>query len=208
MLARMHLAGADFANHQPNLRGLAWWNETAPLVLPHLDADQAALLRSELAYQNHVAASAASTALPRGAIHADLFRDNVLFVPPAAQAAADGTPELGGIFDFYFAGVDSWLFDIAVALNDWCVDLSSGRCDGVRSKAFLAAYASVRRLSAAERALLPAMLRAGALRFWISRLWDFHLPREASVLKAHDPAHFERVLRQRIASNAEFVVKP
>ena len=66
----------------------------------------------------------------------------------------------------------------------------------------------MRRLSAAERALLPAMLRAGALRFWISRLWDIHLPREASMLKAHDPAHFERVLRQRIASNAEFVVKP
>ena len=203
-LARMHLAGADFAVHQPNLRGLPWWNETAPLVLPHLDADQAGLLRGELAYQNHLAASAAYAALPRGAIHGDLFRDNVLFVPPGNSDGAGHGPVLGGVFDFYFAGVDSWLFDIGVALNDWCIDLPSGRCDPMRSKAFLSAYSDVRALSGAERALLPAMLRAGALRFWISRLWDFHLPREASMLKAHDPTHFERVLRHRVALTAEF----
>jgi homoserine kinase type II len=63
----------------------------------------------------------------------------------------------------------------------------------------LDAYAAQRPLTAAERRLLPAMLRAGALRFWISRLWDFHLPREASMLQPHDPAHFERVLRHRLA---------
>jgi homoserine kinase type II len=193
MLARMHLAARDYARHQPNLRGLAWWNETVPLVLPHLDADQAALLRSELAYQNHVAASAAYAALPRGAIHADLFRDNVMF------ESAQGQPVLTGFFDFYFAGVDSWLFDIAVCLNDWCIDVSSGVTDAARTASFVDAYATVRPLSAAERGLLPAMLRAGALRFWISRLWDYHLPREASMLQPHDPAHFERVLRQRLA---------
>jgi homoserine kinase type II len=60
------------------------------------------------------------------------------------------------------------------------------------------AYESVRPLTAAERELMPAMLRAGALRFWISRLWDWHLPREASMLKPHDPTHFERVLRERL----------
>ncbi|MDP1565222.1 MAG: homoserine kinase, partial [Polaromonas sp.] len=87
--------------------------------------------------------------------------------------------------------------DIGVSLNDWCIQLDSGAHDAVRADAFLTAYQSVRRLSAQERALLPAMLRAGALRFWISRLWDFHLPREAALLQAHDPGHFERVLRQR-----------
>jgi homoserine kinase type II len=188
MLARMHLAGRDYPRHQPNLRGLAWWNETVPVVLPYVSAPQAALLRSELAFQNHVAASSASKALPRGPIHADLFRDNVMFEQD----------RLTGFFDFYFAGVDSWLFDLAVCLNDWCVDLASGAPAPDRSAAFLDAYTGVRPLAAAERRLLPAMLRAGALRFWISRLWDFHLPREASILKPHDPAHFERVLRQRL----------
>lgn len=189
MLARMHLAGQGFERQQPNLRGLPWWNETAPVVLPHLDADQAALLGAELAYQNHIAASSAYTALPRGPVHADLFRDNVMF---------EGET-LTGLFDFYFAGVDTWLFDLAVCLNDWCIDHATGAHDGPRCAAMLHAYQAVRPLGAAERSLLPAMARAGALRFWISRLWDYHLPREASMLTPHDPSHFERVLRQRIA---------
>lgn len=189
MLARMHLAGRDYPRSQPHLRGLAWWNETVPVVLPYVDEAQAALLRSELAFQNHVAAGSAYAALPRGVIHADLFRDNALFEHG----------RLTGLFDFYFAGVDSWLFDIAVCLNDWCVNLSTGAHDAARAAAFLRAYTGVRPLAAAERQLLPAMLRAGALRFWVSRLWDFHLPREAAMLQPHDPAHFERVLRQRAA---------
>ena len=191
MLARMHLAGQDFSMAQPNLRGLDWWNQTAPVVLPHLDADQTALLRTELAYQNHVAACSAYQALPQGPIHADLFRDNALF------ETVDGRPHLSGCFDFYFAGVDAWLFDIAVCLNDWCVDHDSGQVDHARSHSLLTAYASVRALTAAERQLLGAMLRAAALRFWLSRLWDYHLPRQASILQAHDPAPLERVLRLR-----------
>lgn len=193
MLARMHLAARDYPRSQPNLRGLAWWNETVPVVLPYIDPDQADLLRSELAYQNHVASAAAYAALPRGPIHADLFRDNVMFDDTGRG------PELTGFFDFYFAGVDTWLFDVAVCLNDWCIDLATGVHDARRAEAFLHAYAARRPFIAAERTLLPAMLRAGALRFWISRLWDYHLPREASMLKPHDPAHFERVLRGRVA---------
>ena len=189
MLARMHLAGRGYDRQQPNLRGLDWWNETVPVVLPYVDASQAALLQSELAYQNHVAASSAYAALPRGPVHADLFRDNAMF---------DGE-ELTGFFDFYFAGVDTWLFDLAVCLNDWCIDLPTGTHHAGRATALLQAYQAVRPLTADERALLPALLRAGALRFWVSRLWDFHLPREASMLKPHDPTHFERVLRERLA---------
>ena len=193
MLARMHLAGRDFDRRQPNLRGLPWWNETVPVILPFIDESQARLLKSELAYQNHIAAGSEYAALPRGPIHADLFRDNVMF------DTADGMLELSGFFDFYFAGVDTWLFDLAVCLNDWCIALPTGSADAARSTAFIEAYGSVRPLTAQERRLLPAMQRAGALRFWISRLWDFHLPREAAMLKAHDPGHFERVLRQRVA---------
>ena len=188
MLATMHLAGRDFKLAQPNLRGLPWINEVVPAVLPHISPSQHSLLVSELAYQNHTAASSAYKALPVGVIHADLFRDNVMF---------EGE-ELTGFFDFYFAGCDTFLLDICVCLNDWCIDLTTGQHDAPKAQAFLNAYQKVRPLNAPERQLLPALARAGALRFWVSRLWDFHLPRDASVLTAHDPTHFERVLRQRV----------
>jgi homoserine kinase type II len=187
-LARMHLAGADFAPYQPNLRGLAWWTETVPVVRPFLAEDQRELIESELAFQQQVAASAAYAALPRGPIHADLFRDNVMF---------EGD-RLTGLFDFYFAGVDTFLFDLAVCLNDWCIDLATGRLDEPRAAALVAAYAAVRPIASNERRLMPALMRAAALRFWLSRLWDLHLPRDASLLTAHDPTHFERVLRERV----------
>lgn len=194
VLARMHLAGADFAMHQPNLRGAPWWAHTAAQVLPFLDASRAALLNDELALQLDPVQgtrSATLTRLPRGPIHADLFRDNVVF--------DESTHRLSGVFDFYFAGVDTWLFDLAVCLNDWCIDPASGRILDSHADALCAAYQSVRRLGDAEHRALPTMLRAAALRFWLSRLWDMHLPRNASLLHAKDPEHFERVLRERIA---------
>jgi homoserine kinase type II len=116
--------------------------------------------------------------------------------------------ELTGFFDFYFAGVDTLLFDIAVCLNDWCIDVESGRLVEERAHAFVAAYDAVRPLAGAEQRLMPALLRAGALRFWISRLWDFHLPRDATMLQAHDPTHFERVLRERVATPWHFTPAP
>ncbi|HEX4233759.1 MAG TPA: homoserine kinase [Caldimonas sp.] len=187
VLARMHVAARDFQLAQPNLRGLEWWNATVPVVLPHLGSEQAALMTDELAYQQHLASSSAYATLPRGAIHGDLFRDNVVFAERA----------LAGVFDFYFAAVDCLLFDVAVALNDWCIDLATGRLDEDRANAFVAAYDAERPLEHAELRLLPATMRAAAFRFWLSRVWDLHLPRDAVVLTAHDPAHFERVLAAR-----------
>jgi homoserine kinase type II len=188
-LAQMHLAAHGFEKQQPNLRGLAWWNETVPQILPFLSNAQTQLLSHELAFQNHVSGLSAYTAMPRGPVHADAFRNNVMFVGDT----------LSGVFDFYFAGVDHWLFDLGVCINDWCIDLDTGGMDPVRLQAMLAAYQAVRPLQAAERRLFNPMLRAAALRFWISRLWDFHLPREASMLQAHDPDHFERVLHKRLS---------
>jgi len=192
VLARMHLAGADFELHQAHLRGLDWWIATVPEVLPFLDEDRARRLRDELAFQRSVATTAAAAALPRGPIHADLFRDNVVF------DAADGADRLSGLFDFFFAGVDSLLFDVAVCLNDWCIDPQSGRLIEERAALFCDAYQRVRPFSSGEIRLMPALLRAAALRFWLSRLWDLHLPRDAALLQAKDPVHFERVLMDRI----------
>ena len=192
MLARMHLAAEDFSLQQPNLRGLDWWQATAPVVLPYLDQAEAALLQSEVAYQRDVADSDVYRQLKRGPVHADLFRNNVMF---------EGE-RLSGCFDFYFAGVDSWLYDVAVTVNDWCIDLATGALDAARVQALLAAYHAVRPFTQAESALWQPMLRAGALRFWLSRLYDLHLPRAAELLTPHDPRHFERILRERIALSA------
>lgn len=189
MLAKMHLAGLDFDIRQPNLRDIGWWRATTPLVLPFLPEHLRQLLQAEMQFQETFAASAAYGALQRGPIHADLFRNNVMF---------DGE-RLTGFFDFYFAGCDSWLFDVAVTVNDWCIDVDSGTLDTVRVQALLAAYHAERPFTAAEQQAWQPMLRAGALRFWLSRLYDFYQPRDAEMLTPHDPAHFERILRKRIS---------
>ncbi len=193
MLGRMHVAGASFAGQQPHLRGLAWWTETVPVVIPHLPAEAAAQLTEELAFQQALGATAAAQALPQGPIHADLFRDNVMFDDTA------GPDTLCGFFDFYFAGTDSLLFDVAVCLNDWCTDPHTGALDEARALAFVRAYESARPFTHSEVRLMPALLRAAALRFWISRLWDWYLPRSAALLQPKDPGHFQRVLLQGIA---------
>lgn len=188
MLAKMHLVGEDFPLQQPNLRGLEWWHATAPVVLPYLPEDGQHLLRAEMHFQEAFAASATYHQLRRGPIHADLFRNNVMFVGE----------RLTGFFDFYFAGCDTWLFDVAVTVNDWCIDVATGVLDMERAHALLSAYHAVRPFTISEKTAWQPMLRAGALRFWLSRLYDFYLPREAEMLTPHDPTHFERILRQRI----------
>ncbi|RXG98281.1 homoserine kinase [Bradyrhizobium zhanjiangense] len=183
-LARLHLAGSDYPRQQDNPRGLQWWNEVVPVLGRYVSAGQRSLLSAELNFQKELALSSTYRQLPRGPIHADLFRDNVLFE----------RGRLSGVIDFYFAGCDTFLFDIAVCLNDWCVDGLTRRPNVERAAAFLGAYESVRRLTSSEHKLLPAMQRAAAFRFLLSRLWDVHLPRQAALLKRHDPSHFERIL--------------
>ncbi|OON64397.1 homoserine kinase [Massilia sp. KIM] len=192
MLARMHLAARNFALQQPNLRGLDWIAATAPKVLPFLSAPEAELLRAEVAFQQAFAAGPVYAQLARGPVHADLFRNNVMF---------EGD-RLSGCFDFYFAGCDTWLFDVAVTVNDWCVDLATGVLDPERVRALLDAYHAVRPFTTEEQQAWLPMLRAGALRFWLSRLYDLHCPRAAELLTPHDPTHFERILRERIAHGA------
>ena len=119
----------------------------------------------------------------------------MLFDPKSATDTSND--QLGGFFDFYFAGTDKWLFDLAVTANDWCLADNKQDLDPARLKALMNAYQSVRPLSEIEQASWPMMLRAAALRFWISRLWDFHLPRDAQMLTPHDPKHFERILLSR-----------
>ncbi|MCL4471165.1 MAG: homoserine kinase [Sulfuricella sp.] len=188
MLADMHLAGKTYRAEMPNPRGPAWWKTTAPQVLPKLSAADSALLNQEIAYQSQFRFED----LPRGVIHGDLFRDNVLFKDDA----------LSGVIDFYYACSSAWLYDLAITVNDWCV-AADGALDAERAAAMLQAYHQTRPLSATEREAWPAMLRAGALRFWLSRLYDFHFPRPGELTHAKDPDHFLRILQRHIAMPSE-----
>ena len=183
VMAQMHLAGQSYPATMANPRGPQWWTTVLPEILPFLPASKAELLQQEVLQQNAVRAPD----LPRGAIHADLFRDNVLF-------AGD---RVAGVIDFYFACTDALLYDVAIAVNDWCIK-ADGTLDEPRTRAFLDAYAAVRPHTPAEFTAWPMMLRAGALRFWVSRLYDFHLPRAGELTHAKDPGHFRRILELRI----------
>ncbi len=190
-LARLHVAAQTYRARLANRRGPAWWRRAARSVRPFLDAAQANLLDAELAYQ----AAAGRMTLPKAAIHGDLFRDNVLF--------AQG--KVAGIIDFGFAATDFLAYDLAIAVNDWCSE-PDGAIHSERMRAFVGGYQALRPLTGEERAHWPTLLRAAALRFWLSRLYDLHLPRPGELVHAHDPAVFERILAHRVTETPSLPV--
>jgi homoserine kinase type II len=188
-LARLHLASQSYRARLTNRRGPAWWRQAARAVRVFVTPEQNELLTNEVRFQTGFGKGT----LPKGAIHGDLFCDNVLF--------ADG--RVAGIIDFGFAATDFFAYDLAIAVNDWCVEGNgSGALDDARMMAMVAAYHAVRALTDDERVQWTALLRAAALRFWLSRLYDLYLPRPGELTHAHDPAPFERILRARAAAPA------
>mgnify|MGYP001573803858 CR=1 FL=1 len=188
MLASLHLAGKSYALAMNNPRGPKWWKAVMPEIIPFMPADDVALLREEVRFQSLYRCSD----LPRGVVHADLFRDNVLFE----------NDFIAGVIDFYFACSDVLLYDVAITANDWCIS-AGGMLDPVRCAALLGAYRGVRPFTAMERGAWPVMLRAAALRFWVSRLYDLHLPRPGELTHAKDPGHFRQILQQHVAREHE-----
>lgn len=173
LLAELHAAASDFPLPLANPCGVDWCRATGEALLPLLSADEAAMLADELAFQ----AGIERAALPQGVVHADLFRDNVLWTGEQAS----------GVLDFYFAGADCLLFDLAVVANDWCFSAET-------LAELVAGYRAVRPLTPAEEAAWPAMRRAAALRFWLLRLDARHRPRAGEVVTIKDPEHFRRLL--------------
>ena len=179
VLGKMHTVGQQFEFHRATERGPNWRQLIAETLLPHIDEDNAALLRDELSFQQHYA----DLDLPTGVTHSDLFRDNALF---------DGD-ELKGIIDFYYACDEYLLYDLAVAVNDWCVG-DDGLIDDQRYQALINAYCQQRELTVAEVDNFNLVLRAAALRFWLSRLQDKLFPREGELTQIKDPDYFLTIL--------------
>ncbi|WP_455202724.1 homoserine kinase [Kaarinaea lacus] len=187
-LARLHVAGMSFPLHQDNFRGAEWRNRAGQQLLPLLSEGDAEILQREMAVQdmqNYLN-------LPQGVVHADLFRDNVLFV----------NNELSGILDFYNACNDSLLYDVAITVNDWCISLG-GVLDFERAECLCHAYNSIRSISADEIKAWSMLLRLAALRFWLSRLWDSHFPKAGEMTFQKDPDEFKEILLARIHESAE-----
>ena len=187
MLARIHLATQGSGLEFEGRRSWAWVRRIAGEVRPHLAADEQALL-DRLTGELMPALEAAG--LPRAIIHGDLFKDNALF----------DRGQLAGILDFYSAGTGFLLFDLAVAVNDWCSQ-ASGALDQALAAAMLEAYAARRPLAEAERRQWPAMLQLAAGRFWLSRLYLRHVPgshRPGALVASRDPSRYRAILDDRL----------
>jgi homoserine kinase type II len=183
-LARLHLAAADAPMYRPNPRGYAWWKQAAQSLDAELAEADRELLEAELQFQSLYRLQD----LPRGMIHADLFRDNVLFQDE----------EVSAILDLYAACEAPLLYDLAVVVSDWCT--APGRLpDPARTRALLGAYDRLRPLTALERGAWPVLLRQAALRFWLSRLWEQHRGRP----QRKDPAEFRRHLELFVKNEAD-----
>ncbi len=197
-LARLHVAGGDFAPTRPNALGPPGW---APL-LERCRADGDAVQPGLVAALDQALAGILAqwpVGLPVGHIHADLFPDNVFFLE------REGVPQVSGLIDFYFACTDLLAYDIAVCLNAWCFELDFS-FNVTKARALLRGYSAVRSLSGAERAALPVLARGAALRFLLTRLFDWVNTPAGAMVTRKDPLEYFRKLRFFLsAENAEAV---
>lgn len=181
-LGQIHAVAQQSTLSRENERGPQWWRPTAELLKPEISNDVYRLIDDEIRFQLNTSAKG----MPRGFIHADLFRDNALF----------RKGKLVGVIDFYSACTDILLYDVAITLNDWCIS-AEGQIDVKRGKAFMQAYHGERPFNEREKEAWHTMLRAAALRFWLSRLYDLHFPRAGEITHIKDPDHFKRILLDR-----------
>lgn len=177
-LGHLHTHGQDFAGRREHTRGPHWRRQIAERLVSYVENDDAVLLRHEIMFQGQFSRAG----LPWGVIHADLFRDNALFIGDT----------LTGIIDFYYACNSVLLYDVAVTVNDWC--FVEGELDAEKTIALLTAYHTHRPLLTCEHTVWPAMLRVAALRFWLSRLQDQLFPRPGELTQIKDPNEFKRIL--------------
>ncbi len=186
-LARMHGAGADFPLARPNALSVAGWHELAEATVPRADEVQDGL-GMLIAGALRDLEAAWPSGLPMGVIHADLFPDNVLFMGD----------KVSGIIDFYFACNDMLAYDLAILLNSWCFE-NDGGYNITKGKAMIAAYRAARPMGDAEIAAMPLLMRGAALRFLLTRLFDWLNPDPNALVRPKDPREYARKLRFHLA---------
>ena len=209
-LAISHQDANDFPEIQNNTRSLLWWKITTPKILKFLPQQKQEILINELKEQELFFNSSNYKVLPKAVVHADLFRDNALFLEQKdiktnkiiknSKKLHLPKEKLGGIIDFYFAGYDTLIYDLAVVANDWAIFHDSEKIGSFKTNELdylLKGYQSIRNLNASEMEAWPMVLRSAAFRFWISRLYDWYVPREATLLTPKDPTQFEIILLKR-----------
>jgi homoserine kinase type II len=190
-LARLHLAGAGFAPVRVNALGPAGWPPLLAKSLARSDEVQAGL-GAELSAALDAILAAWPRNLPVGHIHADLFPDNVFFL--------DG--KISGLIDFYFAATDLLAYDVAVCLNAWCFERDFS-FNVTKSQALLRGYEAHRPLTPAERAALPVLCQGAAIRFLLTRLYDWLNARAGALVTPKDPLDYVRRLRFHQAASSE-----
>jgi len=189
-LARLHLAGEGFQRTRANALGPAGWAPLLDRCRPTGDQVQPGLIgQLDTTLAGILGAWPAPGTLPGGQIHADLFPDNVFFLEDA-----DHRPRVSGLIDFYFACTDLLAYDVAVCLNAWCFE-PDGAFNVTRARALLGAYQRVRPLTPAERAALPVLCRGAALRFLLTRLYDWSATPAGALVTRKDPLEYLRKLR-------------
>jgi len=182
-LAELHLAGADFGMKRANALSVQGWRALYETAKTRADGVQAGL-HAAIAAELDVLEKSWPRDLPQGVIHADLFPDNVFFLGD----------QLSGLIDFYFACTDTLAYDVAICLNAWCFELDHSY-NVTKGRALLQAYASKRKLSAAERAALPLLARGAATRFLLTRLVDWLEVPAGALVRPKDPLEYHRKLR-------------
>ena len=197
-LARLHLAGKDFPNKRANALSIESWRALYEQAKARGDSVRPGLC-AEIAKELDALDKSWPRELPQGVIHADLFPDNVFFLGD----------KLSGLIDFYFACTDTLAYDVAVCLNAWCFEPDHSY-NVTKGRALLRSYATVRALSAAERAALPMLARGAAMRFLLTRLVDWLAVPEGALVKPKDPLEYYRKLRfhQSVKSVSDFGIDP
>ena len=185
ILAGIHVAGVEYDASLENWRGRAWRESFAETLRPRLTRADNELIAAENRYQ----AIHDDSVLPQGIIHGDFFHDNVLWDDEGG----------GGVIDFYFACDDALLYDVAIAVNDWCAN-PDATIDRERARAFIEGYETPRPLESLERDLWPVMLRRAALRTWLGRLGYNHFPRDSHMTIPKDHEFSRRLLEHHIGA--------